>query len=417
MKEVKKLFTGKRKFLWIIFIVAIGGFLFIQNRNSSNDIEELQTITVQKGNIVSSITLSGQVRLSNTLSVFSKASGIVSEVYVADGQNVKAGDKLAEITLDSEGINNQASAWASYLSAKKNVEMTQASQYSQQAQMLGKWDEFIRKTEEDNFKDVNSTFRDLPEFHIAEKEWLAAEATYKTSATSISSAQASLSSAWYNYQLYQSTIVAPVDGTIVGLNVTKGLSLSGSQNSSGGAVSQIVGSIKTTGNPVASFTATEIDINKLQVGQKATLTLDSISGKTFEGTISAVDRVGSVTNGVTQYGVLITFSEPSEEILTNMALTAEIVLERKENVISIPVGAVIKRGEVKTVRVVQDGEITPIRVETGLETDTEIEIMSGLEEGDIVVMTPAVSRGGTSSVQRPEGAFPGMGGGMVRIRR
>ena len=104
--------------LVLLGLVLIGGWGWQKSR-TSNTQEQTQTARVEKGNLVKSLTLSGTVVQSNLLSVYTKASGIVNKVYVTDGQTVKAGDKLAEITLDADGQNNQASAWASYLNAKK----------------------------------------------------------------------------------------------------------------------------------------------------------------------------------------------------------------------------------------------------------------------------------------------------------
>ncbi|NMC35575.1 efflux RND transporter periplasmic adaptor subunit [Candidatus Beckwithbacteria bacterium] len=397
--------------LFVILAAGGGGYYYYTKQNTKTA-SEIQTTTVEKGNLISSVTLSGQIEQSNLISVSTKASGEVKEVFITDGQEVAAGDKIAEITLDTTGVNNQSSAWASYLNAKKNVDSATATQYSQQASMFSSWDDYMKKTEETNFDDPNSDYRNLPEFKILQDQWLASEENYKLQAININSAQASLSSAWYNYQLYQATVTAPVAGKIVGLNIAEGLSLVGSENSSGGAVGQTVASIKTDGNPIASFTATEVDINQLKSGQKATLTLDSVTDKTYQGTIVAIDRVGTMTSGVTQYTVLIRFDESDDSVLTNMALTADITLDKRNDVLVIPVGAVVDRNGEKIVRVMKNGQVQPVQVETGLETDTEVEIVSGLSEGDVIISsTSGTGTSGSSDKQGSGLMIPGMGGG------
>lgn len=393
----------------VILIIIVGGIWKYRQQLAATQIVT-QTATVEKGDLIKTLTLSGTIQQSNLLSVFTKASGIVNRVYITDGQTVAQGDKLADITLDSEGQNNQAQAWASYLSAKKNAETSVATQYSQQASMFSSWDDYINKTNDSKFEDPNSADRSLPEFQISQDQWLASEINYKAQATAIQGAQASKQQAWYNYTLYQSTITAPVAGTIVGLNLAEGLTVSGSTNNSGGAVSQTVATIKTPGLPIASFTVTEIDIGQIQVGQKASLSFDSLPDDSFTGTVAAVDRVGSVVSGVTQYGVLIKLDTSSDQILTNMAVTAKVILERKSSVLKLPASTVIVQGNQSIVFLDQNGQTITKIVETGLSTDTMIEIVSGLNEGDqVIIQSGATGVGQSTATNRGAGGFGGAG--------
>lgn len=396
----------------ILTIAAGGGGYYWYGQNSQSGEVTFSTSPAETMNLVNSITLSGTVEQSNLISVFTKASGVVKEVYVTDGQEVKAGDKLAEITLDSEGETNQASAWASYLNSKKSVETAQASQYSQQSNMFKQWGEFINLTNDSRFEDPDSSERELVEFSTVELDWLASEATYKLQSTAISAANASLSSSWKDYQLYQSTITAPADGTIVGINIAPGLSLSSSNDS------QTVAQIKTEGTPVALFYATEIDIPNIKEGQEVILELDSVADQTFPGTVAAVDRVGTVNSNVTQYQVLIVFNEDDPTILTNMAVTADIVVEQKDNALVVPAAAVTEgRGGQTMVQVMVDGNPQPAQIEIGIETDTYVEIISGIEEGvEVVTGTSTTSEAESSDTeQRQSGGFgtSSFGGGNM----
>ncbi len=417
MKIINPLsWSGKQKIVsGILTISLITGFVWRQTHQPASNQAPTQTATVERGDLITTLTLSGTVEQSNLISVFTKASGVVSQVYVTDGQTVAQGDKLAEITLDSQGQTNQAQAWASYLSSKKNAESSIATQYSQQATMFDSWDDYINKTNDSQFEDPNSTERELAEFQIIQKQWLAAEINYKSQAIAIQGAQASKQQAWYNYTLYQSTITAPVTGTIVGLNLAEGLTVSGSTNTSGGAVNQTVATIKTGGLPIASFQVTEIDINQIQVGQKATLILDSLPNTSFTGTIASVDRVGSVTNGVTQYGVLVKFDSTTDQILPNMAITAKVILDREQSVLKLPVTAVTTQNDQSFVQVLRDGQQVMLPVETGLSSDTEIEIVSGLSEGDTVIITGLQGITGQSTQNSGFSGFGGGGGTFIRM--
>jgi len=414
----------KRIIVLVVLVVLGGGGYWYKSKQASSE-QQITTVKVAKGNLVNQLSLSGQVEKSNLISVLTKSSGVVSKVYVTDGQEVKAGQKLAEVTLDSEGKNNQAQAWSSYLGAKKNLESAKASKYSSQASMLGSWDDYKTLAEGDTYKDTSSDNRNLPEFVISQDQWLAAEANYKLQDTSIANTQASVNQAWYNYQLYQATITAPVDGTVKGLNIAEGLTVSYSEGNSGSAASQGVATIKTSGEPVALFNVTEVDISKIVTGQAVTITFDSLPNKKFDGKIVSVDRVGTVTSGVTQYPVLVKIATDDPEVLTNMAATATVVLDSRENVLIVPAAAVISRGDRKMVRVMKDGKPTPVQVETGLETDTEVEITSGLNEGDEIIsgsttiggsVAGTSANGSRTSIPHAGGGFVGGGGGNEMFR-
>ncbi|OGV95786.1 hypothetical protein A2W24_03930 [Microgenomates group bacterium RBG_16_45_19] len=354
----------------LILLISIGGWWWWQQKQEA-DKEVTTTVTVERDDLKQTITLSGQIEQANQLSVFTKASGVVKAVFVTDGQTVKAG------------------------------------QLTSQATMLTEWEQYYNKSQEETYKDPHDTDRTAPEFINELNSWQAAEINYQAAATGIQSAQASQQQAWYNYTLYQAKITAPVDGTIIGLNLVPGLTVAGSTNSSGGAVSQTVVTLKTTGTPVAAFTATEVDINQLVSGQGVAVTLASFEDKTVTGRVAAIDRVGTTTNNVTQYGVLVRLDNPDEEILTNMAVSGEIVLDQRENVLVLPLEAINTRGDKAMVIKMVKGQPTPTEVTTGLETETQVEIVAGLNEGETVLVSNGTATSSRTGERREQFMFMG----------
>jgi len=188
-----------------------------------------------------------------------------------------------------------------------------------------------------NQKFINDAVeRELPEndpTYIQENsDWLAAEAKYKNQQAVVSQAQAAVNSAWLSYQLTSPIITAPVSGTIVGLNFVPGMVI----GSSSTTTSQRVAVIRTEGTPIASFNLSELDVPVVKPGQKATIELDSLPDKTFTGKVMSVDWLGTITNGVTNYPVIIQFDTSSEKVLPNMAASANIIIEVKDNVLLVP---------------------------------------------------------------------------------
>jgi RND family efflux transporter MFP subunit len=349
------------------------------------------------------------------MSANTKASGIVKKVYVKDGDIVRKGDKILEIDLDFQGRQKNAAAWSSYLLAKNSLESAKATQLTLQADMFSKWDTFKELAESSTYEDINSATRNLPEFHIPQKEWLAAEAKYKNQEAVIAQAQASINNSWLEYQLTSSIITAPTDGTITSLMFTDGMSI-GSLDTGNTSSNQKVATVETQGTPIVSVNLSEIDVSKVQIGQKATITLDSISDKTFTGVVTGVDRIGTTTSNVTQYPSIIKLDSNSNQILPNMSVTANIIISSKNDVLLVPSSAVQTQDGVSAVEVLQNGQIRYIPVEIGLTSDSQSEIISGLEEGEVVVTGNI-----TSSSQNQNGGanspFTRTGGGVFRMGR
>src|SRR3989344_5463925 len=136
MGKIKNLlswfFARKSRLLISVVLILLVGFIVVRNRKSDTT-NEYQTATAQKGTIVSTVSASGKVLTTNTLSISTEASGVVKKVYVKDGDKVVAGQKLAEITLDSAGLEKNAQAYASLVSAQNSVNSANNSYRSAQA--------------------------------------------------------------------------------------------------------------------------------------------------------------------------------------------------------------------------------------------------------------------------------------------
>jgi macrolide-specific efflux system membrane fusion protein len=266
--------------------------------------------------------------------------------------------------------------------------------------------------------------RALPEFVTIQNDWLSTEAKYKNQQNVIAQAQTSLSSAWMSYQQSSSIIYAPISGVVNGLSLQTGAVLNTQSNSSGNFISQKIASIITSANPTVQLNLTEIDVTKVKIGNKATLTFDAFSGKTFTGQIISIDTAGTVSSGVTTYPTVIKLDTIVDGLYTNMSAQANIMIQIKNDVLLVPSGAVQTQNGQSTVRVMKDGNVSSISVETGTTNGTQTEIVSGLSEGDIVItgQTSTANTAGASSTSlfgntNTRGGFGGLGGGATVIRR
>lgn len=417
-----KLFIAGHKRLVIISAIILVAVIIFATRRSKSAAPTYQTAEASKGTLISTVTASGTIVATNNIDVTSTANGQVSKVYIKEGDVVKKGQKLFEITLDAAGQQREAQAYSSYLSAKNSLNSANASYYSLQASSFATNSKFINDAVARNLATDDPTY-------IQENDaWLAAEMNFNNAQNSISSAQASLTNASIAYQQASSTIVSPVSGTIQNITIVPGMSItnstttssSGNSNSS----STTVASIQTPGNPVATVSLAEVDVTKVKAGQKVTLSFDSIADTTFTGVVAGINKLGSVSSGVTSYPATIEFDSSSDKILPNMSVSASIITNVKTDVIMVPSESVITLNGQTYVRELKNGTLTNIPVTIGSTSDTDTEITEGVSVGDTVVtsvVTTTSSSTSTSTSTSPfsgltRGGNAGFGGGAVRVR-
>ncbi len=405
-----------------IIVIAIVGLAvwfvstkLVAQKSSSS---QYQTAAVQKGTIISTVNESGNVTSSSQAGVGSPTTGIVDEIYVKDGDEVVKGQNLFKVKSTATP-QEQAQALASYLSAQNNLNDAQSKIYSLQAALFKANQTFINDKGIPNPDDIQKTD---PVYVEENANWLHAEADYKNQQTAVSAAQASLNSASLSYQTTQDSVIpAPFDGTVANIGVKPGdqvtasagnlsSNISSSSNSSSSSNNAIlyIGNYST---PYVKVQASEVDITSIKPDQKATVTLSAFPDKTFVGTVDQVDTAGTITTGVVTYNVYITLVSPPEEIKPGMSASVTIQIARKDDVLSVPTAAVQTASGTPTVRVLKNGQVSVVDVTTGISSDTDTEITSGLTEGQTVVTgitAPATTAGGAAA-----SPFSGLGGGRA----
>lgn len=213
-------------------------------------------------------------------------------------------------------------------------------------------------------------------------------------------------------------IRAPFAGTVAKVNVKRGDTVS-----AGTAVVTVI-----TAERIAKITLNEVDVAKVKVGQKATLTFDAVPDVSVAGAVADVETIGTASQGVVSYGVEIAFADSDARVKPGMSVSASIVTDVRQDVLMVPNGAVKSRSGAYYVEVLEGGipeggggaagfvPSVPPRaqsVEAGVANDSDTEIVSGLKEGDAVVVRTVTSNQQTGTTAT--GLFGG--GGGVRIPR
>lgn len=409
----------------IVLLLAGGGwFTYKRFTKTAATAPQYQTETATKGTLIVSVSASGNVASANNASVTTQASGVVKRVLVENGQGVGVGTQIAELELDMEGKQRASQAFASYQSAKNSLENAKATYFTLQSSLFTNWKTYMDLAQSSNYQNADGSpktdSRNLPQFMSTNDDWLAAEAKFKNQQLAIDQAQTALNSAWYTYQQASPVIYAPISGTVNGLSLQEGSVLTAQSNTSGTATSQKIASIVTNAAPTISINITEIDIPKVKIGNHATVTFSAFPDKTYTGTVISVDTVGSVSSGVITYPTVIKLDSDVPGIYPNMSVTANIITDTKTDALLVPVSAVQTQNGESSVRILQNGQVQPMAVVTGLSNDTETEIVSGIAEGDVVI-TGTVTKATTTTTtgQSPFGirGFGGGGGGNARFGR
>lgn len=210
---------------------------------------------------------------------------------------------------------------------------------------------------------------------------------------------------------------APLSGTLTSFETRRGDSVS-----SGESVGVVI-----TDQQVAELSLNEVDAAKVQVGNEAVLTFDAVEKLRLKGEVSEVDAVGTVEQGVVSYTVRVTFDASSERVKPGMTVNASITTATKEGVLTVPASAVktsrgayyiqtfdpVPVGAEDPQGVATDAAPVQIPVEIGISDDNSIEIVSGLEEGQRIIVRTTGSAAQSSSASSDRG---GMGSpGMIRF--
>jgi HlyD family secretion protein len=181
---------------------------------------------------------------------------------------------------------------------------------------------------------------------------------------------------------------APFNGTIASVTAKVGDTVSGT-----------LGSI-ITNQKIAILSMNEVDVAKIKLGEKATVTFDAIEALSMTGTVSEIDTLGTVSQGVVSYSVKIAFDTEDSRIKSGMSVSASIITDSRTDTLIIPSSAIKTQGATKYVLMFTPplaapamgsqgtpSKITPdkVTVEIGISDDTNTEIISGLKEGDQIV--------------------------------
>ena len=395
-----------------IVIALIIGLVVLKKTGviKSNDKDiEVETSKADEITIVETVSATGKIQPEIEVKIASQVSGEIVSLPIKEGQVVKKGDLLVKINPDlyTSGVSRSVSNYAGTKSglAQSDASFTEAkSNYDRNKKLYEKG--IISRSDWD---------KAIASFEVA-------KANKQTAYFNVQSAQASVKEAKDN--LGRTIIFAPADGTISMLNVELGERILGTQQMSGTELMRVA----NLDNMEVEVSVNENDIVKINIGDETKIEVDAYLKKEFKGIVTSISNSATSTttaDQVTNFKVKVRILKESYQDLLagkpktyspfrpGMTATVDIVTTRKEKVIGVPISAVVIKADtlpipkfevadeessnkikskidkkLECVFVKVNGKAKIRIVKTGIQDDTNIEIISGLQKGDEIITGP-----------------------------
>jgi HlyD family secretion protein len=394
-------------------VVVIGLLIGLSKAGVIGDKDKgtaIEIANVNTGTIVETVSATGKIQPEIEVKISSMVSGEIIDLPIKEGQVVKKGELLVKINPDlyTSGLNRTV---ANLSGTKAGLSQSEASfseakaNYERNKILFEKG--IISKSDWD---------KSVASFEVA-------KATKQSAYYNVQSASASVNEAKDN--LGRTIIYAPADGTISVLNVELGERVLGTQQMAGTEILRVA----NLNNMEVEVDVNENDIVKIKVGDLANVEVDAYLKKQFKGVVTSISNSASTAltaDQVTNFKVKVRILKESYNDLIvgrplsyspfrpGMTATVDIITKTRANVVNVPISSVVVKSDttaVKEIKIedpksdqkkaapksdkklecvfVKVGDKAKIRIiKTGIQDDTNIEVLSGLKKGDVVITGP-----------------------------
>ena len=370
-----------KKWLIVVTVICLVSVFFTGCGDSGNEGQE--TAEAMRGDLVISVDVSGNLEMPRKVDLSFGTSGMVKAIMVEEGDRVVEGETLAK--LDAPSLE------ASVAMAELNLEQTIYPYYSytHARDVPGIWlaldeakddlEEAQRLLDEGKIDEAQLLLEQVEQSLDKAKE--KSESRVWSLPLSVKMVELQLDQA--QAELDKTIITASFDGVVAAVYIKEGQQLS-AMTYANPAISLIDPSeIKMNG------VIDEIDVPRVKLGQEAIVILDALPDKEVKGRITFISPESTTEMGVVFYKTTITLENPDEELKDGMSATAEIIIEQHNDVLLIPNRAIQGSWENPFVEVVTDEQIEKRQISIGLSDGIYTEVLSGLEEGEEVILPQA----------------------------
>jgi len=393
----------RRKRITIISVVIVGVLIFagalIAFSRGGTKIDPNKLAKVERGDLAKSVVATGKVTPITKVEVKSKASGIVKKLYVEYGDRVKQGQLLAQ--LDKDEIQAQVdqsraalqAAEANLASSQADYERAKVDAEGPDVPLLKRQYDRAMEMAKDGVVSASALDDADRNYKMALNKQNVAKAQVTVLNAKIAQSQAELARDRANLkqleeQLSYTDVVSPIDGIVLSRDVEVGDAVSSILVL--GSSATLVMTLGDTSEVYVKGKVDESDIGKVYLGQPARIKVESFKDKTFNGKVTKISPMGVEKDNVTTFEVRVSINNPGGELKAEMTANAEIILEEHKEVLQIPEGAIIYDKDKKSFVDIPDSRakdgMKKIAVNIGISNGAKTEVLSGLKEGEEVVL-------------------------------
>jgi HlyD family secretion protein len=394
----------RRKRIIIYSTIAITLLLLIVTgvviaSSGGTKIDPSKLAKVERGDLAKSVVATGKIEPIFKVEVKSKASGIVKKLYVDYGDKVKKGQVLAELDKDEiQARVDQARAQVEASSASLNgtradLERAKVDAEGPDVPLLKRAYERATGMAKDGVVSASALDDAEKNYKMALNKQNVSKAQLLVLQAKIGQAEGQLAQDRANLkqleeQLSYTTIESPLDGIVLSRDVQMGDAVSSILVL--GSSATLVMTLGDTSEVYVKGKVDESDIGKVYLGQPARIKVESFKDKTFTGKVTKISPMGVEKDNVTTFEVRVSINNPEGMLKAMMTANAEIILEEHKNVLQIPEGSIIYDKDKKASVEIPDPKAKEgkkkLAVNIGISNGAKTELLSGLKEGDQVVL-------------------------------
>jgi HlyD family secretion protein len=395
-KKRRKLMIWGGVGLGIVLLIAIG--VFAATRGGTK-IDPSKLAKVEKGDLAKSVVATGKVTPITKVEVKSKASGIVKKLMVDYGDRVKKGQLLAQldkIEIEAQVEQSKAAleaAQANLKSSQADFERAKVDAEGPDVPLLKRAYERAVNMAKDGVVSTSALEDTQKNYEMALNKQNVSKAQVTVLKAKIAQSQANVAQDQANLkqleeQLSYTDIISPIDGIVLSRDVQMGDAVSSILVL--GSSATLVMTLGDTSEVYVKGKVDESDIGKVYLGQRARIKVESFKDKTFDGKVTKISPMGVEKDNVTTFEVRVSIQNPGGELKAEMTANAEIILDEHKNVLQIPEGAILYDKDKKASVEIPDPKgkegKNKVAVNIGISNGAKTEVLSGLKEGDQVVL-------------------------------
>lgn len=382
----------------VVLVLVVAGAL-IAATTGGTKIDKTKLASVDKGDLAKSVVATGKIEPITKVELKSKASGIVKKLYVEYGDKIKKGQMLAE--LDREEIQARVAQAKAQLDAstaslngtRADLERAKVDAEGPDVPLLKRAYERAQGMAKDGVVSVSALDDAQKNYEMSLNKQNVSKAQLHVLQAKIGQAEGQVGQDRANLkqleeQLGYTTIESPLDGIVLSRDVEIGDAVSSILVL--GSSATLVMTLGDTSEVYVKGKVDESDIGKVYLGQPARIKVESFKDKTFTGKVTKISPMGVEKDNVTTFEVRVSINNPEGVLKAMMTANAEIILEEHKNVLQIPEGSIIYDKDKKASVEIPDTKAKDgkkkVAVNIGISNGAKTELLSGLKEGDQVVL-------------------------------